>query len=157
VQSKSRQSAAPRKRRSYIHPEGNSPFFGARSLQGRVVSIPFTRACWSRLESRERIIRTAKLSQPACPPLFALPDNVERHAHYRGHEQKVRKPRAITAYNLFMKDTIAKIKSDADPDVKNTDALKLVGVRWKEITVGEKAKYELKAKELKEMADGEHS
>ena len=69
----------------------------------------------------------------------------------------MRKPRAITAYNLFMKDTIAKIKSDADPDVKNTDALKLVGVRWKEITVGEKAKYELKAKELKELAEGEHS
>lgn len=69
-------------------------------------------------------------------------------------EQKARKPRAITAYNLFMKDTIQKIRTDADPDVKNTDALKAVGVRWKEITASEKAKYEQKAKDLKEQADG---
>ena len=72
------------------------------------------------------------------------------------HVQKARKPRAITAYNLFMKDTIHKIRSEhgQDPDVKNTDALKMVGIKWKEIGADEKAKYERQAKELKEQAEG---
>lgn len=48
-----------------------------------------------------------------------------------GKEKKNKKPRKPTAFNIFMKDAIAKVKKE-NPDIPHNEAFKMAASMWSE-------------------------
>jgi len=48
-----------------------------------------------------------------------------------GKEKKPKKPRKPTAFNIFMKDAIAKVKKE-NPTITHNDAFKMATTMWSE-------------------------
>lgn len=56
--------------------------------------------------------------------------------------------KALSAY-MFFNTSFVKQARDADPELKNADAFKLAGEKWKEMSEKEKAKFEKMAEDDK--------
>lgn len=64
-----------------------------------------------------------------------------------------KKPRALSAYNFFMKDKRKEILEEK-PDTDNKEIMRIVSKMWKEVSEDEKEKYnQLAAEDKKRVAE----
>ncbi|OCF59277.1 non-histone chromosomal protein 6 [Kwoniella mangroviensis CBS 10435] len=81
---------------------------------------------------------------------------VQAAAKKRAKKDPNKPKRALSAYMFFVQDYRERIKAE-NPDASFGDVGKLLGLKWKEMSAGEKKPYEDKAQADKARADKENA
>jgi len=80
---------------------------------------------------------------------FKIEHPSAKESHNRTKSNHVKKP--CSAYGLFLKEATIDIKKDS-PKLLMADVLKIVSQRWRNLSQGEKLKYQEQAKKEKELS-----
>jgi len=71
----------------------------------------------------------APQARPSVPPTQAQPSSGKRSRKRKAEKDANAPPRALSAYNVFMKAEVAKVKAE-HPELPHREAFKMAAERW---------------------------